>query len=264
MIRHNAIEETRSMWSQVRNVQIDQISSDMVIQRIHHIHGIHKLPIGLPLQHLSRVAVLDQMGGLEGVCRREFVHAREDDDGDAVGFGREGDGGCAGCGDQRAVGEYGVWRQDDFVDAGHESEDGGVGDEDDGDSELGESFPPSVFGAGLRGSADDGGVSGGVVVGVGFGVDDCEFSSFDTEAAFCCSIEKSLDCGAGCVGEDDLVVVDVIESGFSDLAVDNVQFFQEVVYSRADFGTKVDFLNFALCLTSVSRCGCSRPHCRRF
>ena len=144
------------------------------------------------------------------VARAELVGAGQHDDGDAVRARGVGDELAARRGDERAVAEDGVRAQNHLVDAGHDREDGGVGDEDDGDAGAGEGFVEGFAGEDVVvgvvgvGVAGDEGVHFAMVVRVEFGVDDGEFplgGGFEEEA---------LHGGGGGVGEDDFVRVDML------------------------------------------------------
>lgn len=69
---------------------------------------------------------------------------------------------------EAAVRENSVSAQNDFVDAGHESEDCAVGDQNDGDASLSEGFPKRICAQGVFVAvcelACDCSVRGGVVV----------------------------------------------------------------------------------------------------
>ena len=116
MIRHNPVKIARRVRAQIRDVQIDQIRFDVVEDRVDDVDAVHKLAV-VEGHDFSRVAELDQLGGVEGVDGREFVDAREHNDGHAVGARGAGDGRGAASGDQAAVREDGVRGEDDFVDA---------------------------------------------------------------------------------------------------------------------------------------------------
>jgi hypothetical protein len=130
--------------------------------------------------------------------------------------------------------------QDDFVDARHEGEDGGVGDQDYRDAHCGQGLPALVsiarrvvVGA-FAAAVDDSGVCGEVVVWVGFGVDDGEFALAGGGG------EELLHGLRGGVGENDFVAVDMVEGGLGDLGVDDFELVEELFNAVDDFGFDVE------------------------
>lgn len=147
-------------------------------------------------------------------------------------------------------------RHDHFVDARHEGEDGSIRDDDDFDAELGEGFPTILWRVFFVAEilpcspVDDGRMGDLMVIGVSFSMHNSEFAFLSG----CC--EEALHCLAGGVCENDFVTVNVIESGLSDLRVHNVEFFEEIVYARADFGSEVN-LWFVVLFCGSLRWRCS-------
>lgn len=82
------------------------------------------------------VTVFNERVEVEWINRAELVNTADNDDGGLVDLGGTGDDTGASSGDEAAVGEDGVCTEDDLVDSRHESEDGRVWDEDDGDAVL--------------------------------------------------------------------------------------------------------------------------------
>ena len=82
------------------------------------------------------VTVFNERVEVEWIDRAELVNTADNDDGGLVDLGGTGDDTGASSGDEAAVGKNGVCAEDDLVDSRHESEDGRVWDEDDGDAVL--------------------------------------------------------------------------------------------------------------------------------
>ena len=72
MIRHNPIQITRRMATQVRNVQIDEIRVHPIVHRVHHIHPCFE-PRVLTWHYFRRIPILDQLVCVERVDWAELV-----------------------------------------------------------------------------------------------------------------------------------------------------------------------------------------------
>jgi hypothetical protein len=190
LIPHHPIQITGRMAPQIRHIQIHALRPHKIPPRILQLHLPHQLRIPIR-QDTTDITILKVGVWVIRVPRAELVGAGQDNDGDAVGAGGVGDEPAPRGGDEGAVGEEGVGAQDHLVDAGHQGEDGRVGDEDDGDAGGGEGSVEELGGegvivvVGVGGVAGDDGVHFVVVVRVGFGVDDSEFpfgGGFEEEA----------------------------------------------------------------------------------
>jgi len=92
MIRHNPIQITRRMPSEIRDIQIHQLGLHMVEHRVEHrqLAGFttsSASKVGGEGKDFGGISYFNEFGGVEGVDRGELVDSREDDDGDAVGAG---------------------------------------------------------------------------------------------------------------------------------------------------------------------------------
>lgn len=118
---------------QVCDVEIDQLCRHIIEQRVLHIHLLHQIPIFVT-KYLARIAVLDQTLKIERVNRAELVNACDYDNRCAMHPRCLGYGFCPCSGDETTVRKDDMCTEDDLVDAGHQREDSGIGDHDDGDA----------------------------------------------------------------------------------------------------------------------------------